>query len=191
MKCPHPTQAPISWGSRFDFCCYYTENTSLRAGSLFLFCRQAEALKVTVAGKLNCRVKQRASFCPIVDKLSSSFLDQTEMDLLAKKRSDFLVCERISKLASAVSVTVRQKIVQKPSLYFTHESFTKYIDLNRCLLSFLDFVDAASLSNESWVSRQNLQDLYQRLLVMDLEYALDRKVEQDLYVSDRILFSTS
>ena len=51
------------------------------------------------------------------------------------------------------------------------------------LLLCISFVDATSSSNEAWVSRQTLQDLYQRLLVMDLEYALDRKVEQDLYVA--------
>lgn len=32
------------------------------------------------------------------------------------------------------------------------------------------------------MSRQALQDKYQKLLVMDLEYALDKKVEQELYV---------
>ena len=35
-------------------------------------------------------------------------------------------------------------------------------------------------STEAWVSRQALQDLYQQLLVLDLEFALDKKVEQDL-----------
>ena len=33
---------------------------------------------------------------------------------------------------------------------------------------------------EVWTSRQTLQDLYQKMLVTDLEYALDKKVEQDL-----------
>ena len=33
---------------------------------------------------------------------------------------------------------------------------------------------------EVWTSRQALQDLYQKMLVTDLEYALDKKVEQDL-----------
>ena len=32
------------------------------------------------------------------------------------------------------------------------------------------------------MSRQALQDVYQKLLVMDLEFALDKKVEQELYV---------
>ena len=41
-------------------------------------------------------------------------------------------------------------------------------------------VDAHVGSPEAWVSRQSLQDMYQRLLIMDLEYALDKKVEQDL-----------
>ncbi|RUS91468.1 hypothetical protein EGW08_000792 [Elysia chlorotica] len=35
--------------------------------------------------------------------------------------------------------------------------------------------------SELWVSRQKLEDLYKRLLVLDLEYALDKKVEQDLW----------
>ena len=48
------------------------------------------------------------------------------------------------------------------------------------LCSFDDHTDTTRAANEAWVSRQNLQDLYQRLLVMDLEYALDKKVEQDL-----------
>ncbi|PVD22532.1 hypothetical protein C0Q70_18346 [Pomacea canaliculata] len=34
---------------------------------------------------------------------------------------------------------------------------------------------------ELWVTRQRLEDLYKRLLLMDLEYALDKKVEQDLW----------
>uniref|UniRef100_A0A8C2FGX7 Uncharacterized protein n=1 Tax=Cyprinus carpio TaxID=7962 RepID=A0A8C2FGX7_CYPCA len=36
---------------------------------------------------------------------------------------------------------------------------------------------------EVWTSRQALQDLYQKMLVTDLEYALDKKVEQDLPIS--------
>lgn len=32
------------------------------------------------------------------------------------------------------------------------------------------------------IDRQRLEDLYKKLLLMDLEYALDKKVEQDLYV---------
>ena len=31
-----------------------------------------------------------------------------------------------------------------------------------------------------WVTRQKLEDVYKRLLLIDLEYALDKKVEQDL-----------
>uniref|UniRef100_A0A8C6V1Q4 Telomerase activating protein Est1-like N-terminal domain-containing protein n=1 Tax=Neogobius melanostomus TaxID=47308 RepID=A0A8C6V1Q4_9GOBI len=34
---------------------------------------------------------------------------------------------------------------------------------------------------EVWTSRQALQDVYQKMLVTDLEYALDKKVEQDLW----------
>ncbi|CAH1787464.1 unnamed protein product [Owenia fusiformis] len=36
-------------------------------------------------------------------------------------------------------------------------------------------------SGEAWISRQNLQDLYQKLMLIDLEYALDKKAEQDLW----------
>jgi len=43
-------------------------------------------------------------------------------------------------------------------------------------------VDTSRSANEAWVSRQALQDVYQKLLVMDLEFALDKKVEQELYV---------
>nr|KAG5712117.1 hypothetical protein BaRGS_020843 [Batillaria attramentaria] len=35
--------------------------------------------------------------------------------------------------------------------------------------------------SDLWVTRQRLEDLYKRLLLMDLEYALDKKVEQDLW----------
>ncbi|KAL8567088.1 hypothetical protein ACOMHN_027515 [Nucella lapillus] len=34
---------------------------------------------------------------------------------------------------------------------------------------------------DTWVTRQKLEDVYKRLLLMDLEYALDKKVEQDLW----------
>lgn len=40
--------------------------------------------------------------------------------------------------------------------------------------------DTTRSANEVWVSRQALQDSYQKLLVIDLEFALDKKVEQDL-----------
>ena len=34
---------------------------------------------------------------------------------------------------------------------------------------------------EAWASHQELAGLYRRLLLTDLEYALDKKVEQDLW----------
>lgn len=34
---------------------------------------------------------------------------------------------------------------------------------------------------DPWVTRQQLRELYQQLLVTDLEFALDKKVEQDLW----------
>ena len=36
-------------------------------------------------------------------------------------------------------------------------------------------------SNEAWISQQQLQRVYQQVLILDLEYALDKKVEQDLW----------
>lgn len=42
--------------------------------------------------------------------------------------------------------------------------------------------DSSKGVSETWVVRQRLEDLYKKLLLMDLEYALDKKVEQDLYV---------
>ncbi|KAK5920199.1 hypothetical protein CgunFtcFv8_024035 [Champsocephalus gunnari] len=44
-----------------------------------------------------------------------------------------------------------------------------------------DMTDLQLGAAEVWTSRQALQDLYQRMLVSDLEYALDKKVEQDLW----------
>ena len=44
----------------------------------------------------------------------------------------------------------------------------------------MPLTDTSRGANEAWMSRQALQDVYQKLLVMDLEYALDKKVEQEL-----------
>lgn len=41
--------------------------------------------------------------------------------------------------------------------------------------------DSSKGVSETWVVRQRLEDLYKKLLLMDLEYALDKKVEQDLW----------
>ena len=48
------------------------------------------------------------------------------------------------------------------------------------LLSLFCYSDSKLGPAEVWTSRQALQDLYQKMLVTDLEYALDKKVEQDL-----------
>eukprot|EP00066_Takifugu_rubripes_P030706 XP_011619972.1 PREDICTED: protein SMG7 isoform X2 [Takifugu rubripes] len=45
----------------------------------------------------------------------------------------------------------------------------------------VDMTDSQLGTAEVWTSRQALQDLYQKMLVTDLEYALDKKVEQDLW----------
>uniref|UniRef100_A0A8C5X7C7 Nonsense-mediated mRNA decay factor n=1 Tax=Malurus cyaneus samueli TaxID=2593467 RepID=A0A8C5X7C7_9PASS len=51
-----------------------------------------------------------------------------------------------------------------------------------CESAALDVVKYSKLGPaEVWTSRQALQDLYQKMLVTDLEYALDKKVEQDLW----------
>lgn len=42
------------------------------------------------------------------------------------------------------------------------------------------FIDPTKSSNELWINRQSLQDIYQSLLIADLEFSLDKKVEQDL-----------
>ncbi|XP_033838334.1 nonsense-mediated mRNA decay factor SMG7 isoform X2 [Periophthalmus magnuspinnatus] len=44
-----------------------------------------------------------------------------------------------------------------------------------------DMADSKLGVAEVWTSRQALQDVYQKMLVTDLEYALDKKVEQDLW----------
>ncbi|XP_018430747.1 PREDICTED: protein SMG7 isoform X4 [Nanorana parkeri] len=44
-----------------------------------------------------------------------------------------------------------------------------------------DMTESKPGTAEAWTSRQALQDLYQKMLVTDLEYALDKKVEQDLW----------
>ncbi|XP_041369833.1 protein SMG7-like [Gigantopelta aegis] len=41
--------------------------------------------------------------------------------------------------------------------------------------------DSGKNISELWVTRQRLEDLYKKILLMDLEYALDKKVEQDLW----------
>ncbi|KAH0556584.1 hypothetical protein KQX54_001196 [Cotesia glomerata] len=35
--------------------------------------------------------------------------------------------------------------------------------------------------NEAWITQQELQKIYQQVLILDLEYALDKKVEQELW----------
>lgn len=73
--------------------------------------------------------------------------------------------------------------MQKYSMYQIHfVPFKK----SRC---FLCFVDSKLGAAEVWTSRQALQDLYQKMLVTDLEYALDKKVEQDLYAESNDILS--
>ena len=94
-----------------------------------------------------------------------------ETSLLAKILVTSLHVQFSPKYSRCVQMTAVCK-------YFV-DSF--YFHVNVLSLTVF-FTDASSGSNEAWVSRQTLQDLYQTLLVMDLEYALDKKVEQDLWV---------
>ncbi|KAL3871786.1 hypothetical protein ACJMK2_039762 [Sinanodonta woodiana] len=41
--------------------------------------------------------------------------------------------------------------------------------------------DTCKTISETWVARQKLEDLYKKVLLIDLEYALDKKAEQDLW----------
>lgn len=69
------------------------------------------------------------------------------------------------------------------SIQSGHQDEGKILLIGICNVAKLTIsclVDTSRASNEAWVSRQDLQDLYQRLLIMDLEFALDKKVEQDL-----------
>ena len=54
------------------------------------------------------------------------------------------------------------------------------IGLQLITIIFVHYSEIPYKSTEAWIARQKLQDLYQSLLLLDLEYALDKKVEQDL-----------
>ncbi|KAL4219606.1 Protein smg7 [Mactra antiquata] len=41
--------------------------------------------------------------------------------------------------------------------------------------------DSSKTISETWVMRQKLEDVYKKILVTDLEYALDKKIEQELW----------
>ncbi|XP_053380240.1 nonsense-mediated mRNA decay factor SMG7-like [Mercenaria mercenaria] len=41
--------------------------------------------------------------------------------------------------------------------------------------------DTSKTISETWVMRQKLEDVYKKILLTDLEYALDKKVEQELW----------
>ena len=43
-------------------------------------------------------------------------------------------------------------------------------------------LDSSKTISETWGVRQKLEDTYKKILLIDLEYALDKKVEQELYV---------
>ena len=55
--------------------------------------------------------------------------------------------------------------------------FANYETNQRCILPL---TESDKNISDLWVSRQKLEDLYKKLLLVDLEYALDKKVEQEL-----------
>jgi protein SMG7 len=57
-----------------------------------------------------------------------------------------------------------------------------YIIKNTCKTFITVFVsiDTSKTISETWVMRQKLEDVYKKILLTDLEYALDKKVEQEL-----------
>ncbi|XP_035871377.1 protein SMG7 isoform X5 [Phyllostomus discolor] len=61
------------------------------------------------------------------------------------------------------------------------EERLKSSDIRQAEVLKADMTDSKLGPAEVWTSRQALQDLYQKMLVTDLEYALDKKVEQDLW----------
>lgn len=71
---------------------------------------------------------------------------------------------------------------------FSPKKKKKFRSLQVSFVVFCAFADSKLGAAEVWTSRQALQDVYQKMLVTDLEYALDKKVEQDLYEkTNRIL----
>lgn len=55
--------------------------------------------------------------------------------------------------------------------------FRQADDLKAYLAKKCDWLNNA----EVWTNQQKLQTIYHQVLVLDLEYALDKKVEQDLW----------
>ena len=45
---------------------------------------------------------------------------------------------------------------------------------------YLTFIENDVSKHPIWVTRQKIQGVYQDCLMLDLEYAIDKKVEQDL-----------
>lgn len=70
------------------------------------------------------------------------------------------------------------KFVQIFQIYFWIMLWTIKQIMVHCLNVCL--VDSSKTISETWVSRQRLEDIYKKVLLTDLEYALDKKVEQEL-----------
>lgn len=56
-------------------------------------------------------------------------------------------------------------------------TFRQADDLKAKIFKKCDWLNNA----EVWTNQQKLQTIYHQVLVLDLEYALDKKVEQDLW----------
>ncbi|XP_043377114.1 protein SMG7 isoform X5 [Chelonia mydas] len=69
----------------------------------------------------------------------------------------------------------------KSGIRVDNTSLTTTVTARQAEVLKADMTDSKLGPAEVWTSRQALQDLYQKMLVTDLEYALDKKVEQDLW----------
>lgn len=67
-----------------------------------------------------------------------------------------------------------------PQQSFSRMNSVDSVSVHQLITVCLSGSDSKLGAAEVWTSRQALQDLYQKMLVTDLEYALDKKVEQDL-----------
>lgn len=88
----------------------------------------------------------------------------------------------VSQSSSSSSTQTDQRLLTKSRVQLWTSCFP-HLRSHVCqVINFrcLSVSDSKLEAAEVWTSRQALQDLYQKMLVTDLEYALDKKVEQDL-----------
>lgn len=62
-------------------------------------------------------------------------------------------------------------------MFSNNVAFRQADDLKAKVSKKCDWLNCA----EAWTDQQQLQNIYHQVLVLDLEYALDKKVEQDLW----------